>query len=156
MGSTDAGRRSDGAPDGGPYDWWVRGVELLERGDAAAACVLLERAVAASSSASGWEALGRASYDSRRYDRAVEAFGELIALAPDSHYGHFALGLSLTRINRFELGVEHLAVAAALRPDRRDYADRLRQARATLRARAQTTARREPGGGPQDAGPVAR
>lgn len=48
-----------GVPGGDPYEWWRRGIELLERGDAAAAAMLLE-------------------------------------LAPDSHYGHFGLGLSLT------------------------------------------------------------
>jgi tetratricopeptide (TPR) repeat protein len=129
--TSDLGR----APEGGPYEWWQRATELLERGDAAAASVLLERSVAVTSTASGWEALGRACYDSGRFVRAVEAFDQLVALSPDSHYGHFALGLSLTRVDRFELGVEHLAVASAMRPDRREYADRLRQARATLRAR---------------------
>ena len=123
-------------PDGGPYEWWQRGVELLERGDAAAAAVLLERTVEADSrSASGWEALGRASYDAGRFHRAAEAFSKLLEIAPDSHYGHFALGLSLTRLDRFERGVEHLAMASAMRPDRHEYTDRLRQARATLQAR---------------------
>ncbi|GAB3595064.1 hypothetical protein GCM10027446_19850 [Angustibacter peucedani] len=128
-------------PDGGPYEWWQRGVELLERGDAAAAAVLLERTVEADSrSASGWEALGRASYDAGRFHRAAEAFGRLVELAPDSHYGHFALGLSLTRLDRFERGVEHLAMASAMRPDRHEYTDRLRQARATLQARKDAAA----------------
>lgn len=123
-------------PDGGPYEWWLRGVELLERGDAAAAAVLLERTVEADAgSASGWEALGRASYDAGRFHRAAEAFARLLDIAPDSHYGHFALGLSLTRLGRFERGVEHLAMASAMRPGRREYTDRLRQARATLAAR---------------------
>lgn len=123
-------------PDGGPYEWWQRGVELLQRGDAAAAAVLFERTVEADArSASGWEALGRASYDAGRFHRAAEAFARLLELAPDSHYGHFALGLSLTRLDRFERGVEHLAMASAMRPERREYTDRLRQARATLQAR---------------------
>jgi predicted Zn-dependent protease len=125
-----------GAPEGGPYEWWQRALQLLESGDAAAAAVLLERTVAVESgSASGWEALGRASYDAGRFDRAAEAFSRLVELSPDSHYGHFALGLSLTRLDRFERGVEHLAMAKAMRPERPEYSDRLRQARATLRAR---------------------
>ncbi|MGN6301521.1 MAG: tetratricopeptide repeat protein [Angustibacter sp.] len=126
----------DGAPEGGPYEWWQRAMELLSRGDAAAAAVLLERTVAVEErSASSWEALGRASYDAGQFRRAAEAFGRLVELAPDSHYGHFALGLSLTRLNRFERGVEHLAMASVMRPERPEYTDRLRQARATLRAR---------------------
>lgn len=123
-------------PDGGPYDWWQRGTELLERGDAAAAAVLLEHTVRAdASSASGWEALGRASYDARDFVRAAQAFEQLVRRSPDSHYGHFALGLSLTRLDRFEQAVEHLAMAATMRPGRSEYTDRLKQARATLRAR---------------------
>ncbi|GAB3680084.1 tetratricopeptide repeat protein [Angustibacter aerolatus] len=128
---------TDGAPGGGLYEWWRRGVDLLERGDAAAAAVLLERAVAADpGAASCWEALGRARYDAGDFARAVDAFDELVRLAPDSHYGHFALGLSLTRVDRFERGAEHLAMAATMQPGRAEYVDRLRQARATLRARA--------------------
>jgi predicted Zn-dependent protease len=131
-------------PGGGPYEWWQRGVELLERGDAAAAAVLLERAVEAESrSASSWEALGRASYDAGRFDRAAEAFARLVELSPDSHYGHFGLGLSLTRLDRFERGVEHLAMASVMSPERPEYADRLRQARATLRARREAARDRE-------------
>ena len=111
-------------------------MDLLSRGDAAAAAVLLERTVAVEErSASSWEALGRASYDAGQFHRAAEAFSRLVELSPDSDYGHFALGLSLTRLNRFERGVEHLAMASVMRPERAEYADRLRQARATLRAR---------------------
>ena len=139
------------APEGGPYEWWQRGVELLERGDPAAAAMLLERTVAAEpGSGSGWEALGRASYDAGRIQRAAEAFTRLIDIAPDSHYGHFALGLCLTRLDRFERGVEHLAMASAMRPDRPEYADRLRQARATLKAR-QEAAEAAPAAGPGQA-----
>lgn len=133
-----------GQPEGGPYEWWQRGTELLERGDAAAAAVLLERAVQADlASASSWEALGRARYGAGDFGRAVQAFRELLALSPDSHYGHFGLGLSLSRVDRFEQAAEHLAMAATMRPDRREYTDRLRQVRATLRARRE--AREGPG-----------
>lgn len=107
--------------------------------------MLLERTVEVEpGSASSWEALGRASYDAGQYRRAAEAFARLVELSPDSHYGHFALGLSLTRLDRFERGVEHLAMASAMSPERPEYADRLRQARATLRARR--SAHGEPAG----------
>ena len=125
-----------GTPQGGPYEWWQRGTELLERGDPGAAAVLLEHAAQAEQASSAtWEALGRARYDAGNFRGAVEAFGRLVDLSPGSHYGHFALGLSLTRVDRFEQAAEHLAMAATMRPDRPEYADRLRQARATLRAR---------------------
>jgi predicted Zn-dependent protease len=127
-----------GSPQGGPYEWWQRGTELLERGDPGAAAVLLEHAAQAGpGSSSTWEALGRARYDAGDFRGAVEAFTRLVDLSPGSHYGHFALGLSLTRVDRFEQAAQHLAMAATMRPDRPEYRDRLRQARATLRARRQ-------------------
>src|SRR5215218_6073185 len=140
-GSGDGG---GGLPQFGPYEWWQRGTELLARGDPRSPAMLLEHAAQAEGASSAtWEALGRARYDAGDFRGAVEAFGRLVDLSPGSHYGHFALGLSLTRVDRFEQGAEHLAMAATMRPDRPEYADRLRQARATLRAR------REARGGPE-------
>ena len=125
-----------GAPDGGPFEWLRRGQHLLERGDAAPATVLLEHAAAhAPDSGSVREALARAYYDAGRYEAAAEQFRHLLVLTPASDYGHFGLGLALTRLDRFELAAEHLAMAVAMRPDRSEYVDRLRQARATLAAR---------------------
>lgn len=131
-----AGAQGDGAPDGGPFEWMRRGLELLERGDASAAAVLLEHAaMQVPDSSSVLEALSRAYYDGGRFEQAVASFVRLLELTPTSDYGHFGLGLALTRLDRFELATEHLALAAAMRPDRREYVDRLRQARATLAAR---------------------
>ena len=125
-----------GAPDGGPFEWARRGTELLERGDANAAAVLFEHAVArVPGSSSLLEALSRAYYDSGRFELAAAGFQQLLALAPTSDYGHFGLGLALTRLDQFELAREHLALAVAMRPDRPEYVDRLRQVRATLAAR---------------------
>lgn len=125
-----------GVPDGGPFEWLRRGLDLLEHGDAGAAAVLLEHAAAREpDSSSVCEALARAYYDSGRFERAATCFTRLLTLVPTSDYGHFGLGLALTRLDRFELAIEHLAMAAAMRPDRPEYVDRLKQARATLRAR---------------------
>ena len=147
LSSRGSGEDPIGTPEGGPYDWWQRGTELLERGDPGAAAVLLEHAVQAEAASSAtWEALGRARYDAGNFRGAVEAFGRLVDLSPGSHYGHFALGLSLTRVDRFEQGAEHLAMAATMRPDRPEYADRLRQARATLKARREAGQTRGDGG----------
>lgn len=138
MSSQSAGWDSgSGLPEGGPFEWVQRGLDLLERGDAGAAAVLLEHAVQHEpESSSVREALSRAYYDSGRYEQAVASFERLLTLVPTSDYGHFGLGLSLTRLNRFELAREHLAMAVVMRPDRPEYVDRLRQVRATLRARA--------------------
>jgi predicted Zn-dependent protease len=127
----------EGAPAGDLYDWYRRGTELLERGDAGPAAQLLARARAEEpGSASIQEALARALYDSGRYAEAAEGFRALVRLRPDDDYGRFGLGLSLTRLDRFEEAVEQLSMAVAMRPGRQDYARALRQARATLQARA--------------------
>ena len=113
-----------------------RAAAVLERGDASAAVVLFEHAGAqVPGSSSIQEALSRAYYDSGRFEQAAAGFRRLLKLAPTSDYGHFGLGLALTRLDRFELAGEHLALAGAMRPDRPEYVDRLRQVRATLAAR---------------------
>ena len=120
----------------GPFEWVHRGLDLLDRGDAWAAAVLLERAALSEPASSSLrEALSRAYFDSGRFEQAAASFEELVVLAPTSDYAHFGLGLALTRLDRFELAIEHLAMAVAMRPDRREYVDRLQQARATLAAR---------------------
>ena len=130
---------ASGAPEGGTYEWLKRGTELLERGDAAAAATLLERAAEREpASASVLETLARAQYDSGRAGEAVETFGRLVEIAPDADYARFGLGISLARLGRFEEAAEQLALAAAMRPERRDYVDRLKQVRATLAARGET------------------
>jgi hypothetical protein len=45
------------------------------------------------------------------------------------------LGLALSRNGEHERAAEYLALAAAMRPDRKPYTDALRQVRATLEAR---------------------
>jgi Flp pilus assembly protein TadD len=123
-------------PGGGTYEWFHRGMDLLQRGDAAAAATLLARASQAEpASASVREALARAQFDAGRFEEAAQTFSSLVRDVPDSDYGHFGLGLALSRLGRFELAAEHLALAATMRPDNRHYADRLRQTRATVRAR---------------------
>lgn len=125
------------APAGEVYDWYRRGMSLLESGDAAAAAQLLERASArAPESASALEALARALFDAGRFVDAEQAFDRLVLLDPGSDYARFGLGLALTRLDRFPEAVDHLALAAAMRP-RREYTQALTEARATLRYRAE-------------------
>lgn len=125
-----------GAPGGGVYEWVQRATDLLTRGDAAAAVVLLERASSEEPrSASILEALGRAQFQAGQRDRAAATFAHLVELSPDSDYAHFGLGVALARLGRFTEAAEHLALAVAMDPEREEYAERLRQVRATLRAR---------------------
>jgi len=119
------------------YDLYQRGLDLLGRGSAAAAAQLLERAAAAEpNSRSILEALARAQFDARRYAAAAGSFRRIVEASPSDDYAQFGLGLALARTGDPRAAAEHLALAAAMRPDLRHYTDALRGVRATLRARA--------------------
>jgi tetratricopeptide (TPR) repeat protein len=123
------------------YDLYRRGLDLLGRGSAAAAAQLLERAaVAEPNSRSVLEALARAQFDARQYAAAAGSFRRIVEASPSDDYAQFGLGLALTRTGDPRAAAEHLALAAAMRPDLRHYTDALRGVRATLRARADAPA----------------
>ena len=127
---------SSGAPSGDVYDWYVRGTRLLEQGHPGAAAELLAWVVVSEpSSASGWEALGRARFAAGRHAEARLAFSRLVDAAPDNDYARYGLGMCLWRLRRFPAAAEQLALAVAMRPDRDDYRRALVQVRATIRAR---------------------
>jgi predicted Zn-dependent protease len=133
---TEQDPRREREPAGEVYDWFVRGLGLLDSGNAEAAAELLGHAHAAEpASASILEALARATFDAGRYSRAHELFAELAEATPDNDYARFGLGLSRMRVGDVPGAVEQLAMAAAMRPARQDYQRALREARATLRAR---------------------
>lgn len=122
---------------GEPYDWYRRGLELLESGSPGAAALLLERAHRAEPEArSIREALARAFFDIGRYDMAAHHFRHLIAADPADDYAQYGLGLAQWRRGDLEAAREALIVANALRHDDR-YIAALRQVQATLRARAE-------------------
>ncbi|WP_030167322.1 tetratricopeptide repeat protein [Spirillospora albida] len=123
-------------PHGGVYEWYTRGLELLRAGSASAAVQLLARAADAEpGSHSIREALGRAQFGARLFDDAAASFRRIVEEEPAEDYARFGLGLALSRLGDFEAAVEQLALAAAMRPDNRDYARALQHARATLRSR---------------------
>jgi tetratricopeptide (TPR) repeat protein len=120
-----------GQPDGGVYEWFQRGLQLLADRNPAAAATLLERAVAAEpASRSAREALARAQYDAGRYRDAIDSFTSLTATDPTDDYAQFGLGLAASRAGELELAAEHLALAVAMRPDLDHYARALRGVRA--------------------------
>jgi tetratricopeptide (TPR) repeat protein len=122
---------SETSPEGGVYEWYQRGVELLRNGDPAAAATLLARASAAEpASRSILEALARAQYDAGRYQEALTSFTALTAVGPTDDYAHFGLGLAASRAGELRLAAEHLALAVAMRPDLGHYARALRGVRA--------------------------
>jgi len=123
------------------YDLYQRGLELLGRGSAAAAAQLLERAaVAEPQSRSVLEALARAQFDAGQYAAAAGNFRRIVDASPSDDYAQFGLGLALARTGDPGAAAEHLALAAAMQPHLRHYADALRSVRATLRARARAEA----------------
>jgi Flp pilus assembly protein TadD len=134
---------SEGSPDGqdsrsgeDTYALYQRGLDLLRRGSPGAAAQVLERAHAAEPhSRSILEALGRAQFDTRRYEAAAGSFRRIVEASPADDYALFGLGLALARSGNHGAAAEHLALAAAMRPDLRHYADALRNVRATLQAR---------------------
>lgn len=145
---TDSTRR-EGEPAGGVYDWFVRARSLHDAGNPEAAAELLSHARRREpESASVLEALARALFDARRYPEAERHFTELVEASPDSDYARFGLGLCRMRLGDHGGAAEQLSMAAAMRPGRRDYQQALREARATVRARAEAAERaahEEPG-----------
>ncbi len=120
------------------YSWFRRGEALLAQGNADAAAVVFERLHSRDpESPSVLEAWARALFDARRFGEAADAFGDLVERSPDDDYAHYGLGMALWRLQRFPTARDHLAMAAVMRPDRREYQQALTQVRATLSARAE-------------------
>jgi len=117
-------------PGGTVYDWYTRGVQLLQDRNPAAAAALLEHAVRAEpGSRSAREALARAQFDSGHYAAARDNFAMIVADNPTDDYAQFGMGLACTRLGDLEDAAEHLALAVAMRPDNKHYATALRHAR---------------------------
>ncbi len=118
------------------YDWFRRAGTLLDRGDAAASLVLIDRVLQEDpSSLAAREIRARALFDSGRFAEAAAAFADCLASAPADDYAHYGVGLSLWRLQDFPEARDHLAMASVMRPDRAEYARALDQVKATIRAR---------------------
>jgi Flp pilus assembly protein TadD len=128
--------QASGAPAGEVYDWYRRGMALLEDGNPAAAAALLEHAVHAEpGSRSLREGLARAQYASRDFEAARDNFAAIVAVAPSDDYAQFGLGLAQLRTGALDDAAEHLALAVAMRPENKHYGTALNSARvARLRA----------------------
>ena len=151
-GASDFPDYEPGVPTGDVYEWFQRGMKLLQDGSPAAAAALLERAADAEPGSRSIrealdikiegldldiirEALARAQFNSRRYSDAVDSFRWIVSANPAEDYAYFGLGLSLWRTGDMEAAQEPLAIAVAMRPDLGHYVSALTQVRATLRAR---------------------
>ena len=115
------------------YDLFKRGMSLLESGDFDQATIPLRKAAAIQpEKTSIREALGRAYFRSRRYEDAAVEFTAVVERAPTNDYALFCLGRSLMECGRPGEARKPLALAARMRPDRRDY--RIYRDRARARA----------------------
>jgi Flp pilus assembly protein TadD len=104
------------------YDLYQRGCALLDHGDYQAAIVPLSRARDLEpEKASIRETLGRALFHARHYARAAAEFHAVADRTPTNDYALFCLGRSLQQLGRHAEARRPLALAACLRPDRRDY-----------------------------------
>ena len=104
------------------YDLYTRGISLLESGDYDQAAVPLRKAATlAPDKSSIREALGRALFRSRRFEEAVPEFEAVVERYPVNDFAHFCLGRALTLCGERDRARRHLAIAANLRPERRDY-----------------------------------
>jgi Flp pilus assembly protein TadD len=111
-----------GAHSDDTYNLYRRGVELLEDGSFREATVpLAEAARRAPEKSSVREALGRAYFRNRQFEEAATEFEAVVETHPVNDYAHFCLGRALSLTGRKDRARHHLALAANLRPDRRDY-----------------------------------
>ena len=99
-----------------------RGIELLEEADFEQATGPLEAAARrAPEKSSVREALGRAYFRCGRFAAAAEEFKAVVDAHQVNDFAHFCLGRALSKTGETERARHHLAIAANLRPDRRDY-----------------------------------
>jgi Flp pilus assembly protein TadD len=115
------------------YDLFQRGMRLLESGEFHQATVPLAKAAKIEpEKTSIREALGRAYFRSGQYEQAAVEFEAVVERAPTNDYALFCLGRSLMECGRPGEARKPLALAARMRPDRRDY--RIYRDRARARA----------------------
>jgi Flp pilus assembly protein TadD len=104
------------------YALFRRGTALLEAGDFNQATVPLSKAAELEpEKTSIREALGRAYFRSRQFERARVEFEAVVERAPTNDYALFCLGRSLQQLGRHQEARKPLALACCLRPERKDY-----------------------------------
>jgi Flp pilus assembly protein TadD len=127
----------DGAPQEGPepeaYSLFQRGSTFLEQGHPAQAVMLLEKAMRlAPDKNSIREALARGYFQLGRFNAAARLFRLITDAVPTNDYAHFGLACSLVRLGRLTEARGHLRLAAAMRPERDEYRQRLARCDARL------------------------
>jgi Flp pilus assembly protein TadD len=117
------------------YELFQNGSRLLEQGNFHAAAIPLSRAAELEpEKASVREALGRAYFGAHRFREAAGEFQACVDVAPTDDYALFCLGRSLQSMGRHAEARHPLALAATLRPERKDYRVYLDRARRNAEA----------------------
>jgi Flp pilus assembly protein TadD len=109
------------------YELFQQGKSHLKKGRPAQATVALEKAKRrAPDKASIREALGIAYFRIHRYEEAASEFEEILELAPNDDYAHYALGRCLEKLGRDHEANGHYKLASSLRPGSATYSVRIR------------------------------
>ncbi len=107
---------------GDAYELFVRGMDLLDRRHYLQAAMSLEQARALEpGKTSICEALGRAYFHARQYEKARDAFDEVVKARPDDDFAQFCLGRSLEKLGDYVGARRHMGLAVGMRPKRADY-----------------------------------
>lgn len=113
------------------YALLQRGQALIKSRHHAQAATVLERAARIEpGKGSILEPLGRAYHHSGQFDRARETFEQLLEVDPSAHWAHFALAVTLRRLDRAPEARTHLRLAVALCPTSELYRRALARAEA--------------------------
>ena len=122
LGEWPAGNEIEDEDRESPYALLRRGQALSAKRHYAQAAIVLERADRLEPrKGSILELLGRAYFMSRQWELAAATFERLLDVDPSAHYGHYALGQSLKRLDRLAEARLHLRLATALSPGSRLY-----------------------------------
>ena len=99
------------------YALLQRGQALIKSRHHAQAAIVLERAARAEpGKGSILEPLGRAYHHSGQFERARDTFAQLLEVDPSAHWAHFALAVTLRKLDRAPEARTHLRLAVALCP----------------------------------------
>ena len=118
------------------YEYFQQGRLHLKKGMAAQATVPLEKAKRREpNKASIRESLGIAYFRIGRYEEAAAEFRAMLELSPADDYAHYALGRCLEKQGRAAEANGHYKLASSLRPQSKQYAERVRDLEETPRGR---------------------
>jgi len=117
------------------YSLLQRGQALVRSRHHAQAAIVLERAARAEpGKGSILEPLGRAYHHSGQFELARATFEQLLDVDPSAHWAHFAIAVTLRKLDRAPEARTHLRLAVALCPTSALYRRALARVEAATRS----------------------